>query len=155
MFDHVVVEQIVIEVALSHPPDQVIQFLLRIIRKPGRRKRPIVPVPSGDESLKPERLSRNCGVHGAAAFGIGLEGIPASSPFYLIPLTSTREIILVGIDREQHPEVALGIHLKDEEVAIVLGSHLNRGVVAREELSVVVEPDLDWGIVVRGSRRLS
>jgi hypothetical protein len=31
MLNHVVVEQVVIEVALSHPPDQIIQLLLRIL----------------------------------------------------------------------------------------------------------------------------
>jgi len=103
MFDHVVIEQVVVEVALSHPPDQVIQLLLRIVCKPGRRKCPIVPVASRDESLKPEGLPRNRGVHGATAFGIGLEGLSASPPFYLIPLTPAREVVLVGIDGEQHP----------------------------------------------------
>jgi len=33
MFNHVVVEQVVIKVAWSHPPDQVIQLLLRIFRE--------------------------------------------------------------------------------------------------------------------------
>jgi hypothetical protein len=155
VFDYIVVQEVVIEVALSHPPDQVIQLLLRIFREPRGRKRSIVPVVAGDESLKPEWLPCNGGVHSATAFGVRLEGSPATPPFYLISLSTTSEIVLVGVDREQHAEVAVGIHLKDQQVAVLLCSHLNRGVIAREKTSVVTEPELDWGIVVRCSGRLS
>jgi hypothetical protein len=102
MFNHVVVEQVVIEVALSHPPDQVIQLLLRILCKSGGGQRSIVPVISSDEPLEPEWLPRHGCVYGASAFGVGLESIPATSPFYLISLTSPGEIVFVRVDREQH-----------------------------------------------------
>jgi hypothetical protein len=102
MFNHVVVEQVVIEVALSHPPDQIIQLLLRILGEPGGGQRSIVPVVSSDEPLEPEWLPCHGGVYGAPAFGVGLKSVPATSPFYLIPLSSTGEIVFVGVDREQH-----------------------------------------------------
>src|SRR3982750_4011179 len=102
MFNHVIVEQVVVEVALSHPADQIIQLLLRILGEPGGGQRSIVPVVSSDEPLKPERLPCHGYVYAAPALGVGLESIPATSPFYLIPLTSTGEIVFVGVHREQH-----------------------------------------------------
>jgi hypothetical protein len=105
-----------------------------------------------DESLKPERLPRDSSVDSASALGVGFECVAATAALHFILFASPDKVVLVGIKREQHPEIAVGIHMNNEEVPIFLRADLNLAALARKEASVVIDPELDGRVSVLGSR---
>src|SRR5215210_2289717 len=66
VLDHVIVHQIVVEVALRHPPNQLIQLRLRIGRKSRGCQCTVVPVVTGRKPFETEGLPRNRGVYGSS-----------------------------------------------------------------------------------------
>jgi hypothetical protein len=49
--------------------------------------------------------------------------------------------------------VALRVGLEDDEIAVVLGAHVDPGAVAPEEAPIVADPDSDrWIVARRGDR---
>jgi hypothetical protein len=110
-------------------------------------------VVSGDKPLKPERLPRDSGVDCASAPGVSLERLAATAALNFVLLPSPDKVVLVGVQREKHPEIAIGIDMNNEEVAILFRADLNLAALGRKEASVVVDPELDRGIIVLGNRR--
>jgi hypothetical protein len=131
---------------------QLVELRLGIFAKPGGGEGTVVPVIPEDETVEPERIARDRSVDRAPARSLGLESLTPTAAANLVLLTAADEIVLVGIERKQNPETALRIHMKDQEIAIVLGPNLNLGAVAGEEAAIVADPKPDRRVVVSGSR---
>jgi hypothetical protein len=133
---------------------QLVDLRLRVLPETSRCERPIVPVISEDESVKTERIAGNGSIDGAATSGVRLKSFTSTTAAHFILLSAADEIVFVGIEREQDPEVPLWVHMKHDQIAIVLGSHLNLGAVAGEEAAVIADPKTDRRIVLGGGRRI-
>ena len=83
------------------------------------------------ELVEAEGSARDGGVDGAmAGAGSHVERIAPATGLHLVFLTAAEEAVVGRIDREQNLEMALGVGLENDEVAVVLGPHVNRGAIA-------------------------
>ncbi len=103
-------------------------------------------------AVEPERRTGHRGVHHAAPGAVGLEGLAVAPVADLIPLPAPDEVVVARIEREEHPEVAVRIGVEDDEVAVILGTDVNLGPVARQEAAIAADPELNGGIVVLPGR---
>jgi hypothetical protein len=84
------------------------------------------------------------GKHGADAVRLAyVEGSKSSPVDELIFLASFHEGLVERLEREQHPELACGIYMEDQEKAVVLRLYFYLGVVPGVVVAVLVEPNLD------------
>jgi hypothetical protein len=148
-----IAEQVVIEIPLRHAPYELVQLLLGFIGQPGGGQHSVVPVVSHDKLIKAESSTRNGSVDCSPALRVVyLEGFPVSSSTDLVLLSAANEIVLIGIEGKQHPEVPLRINVKDEQVAVILGADLHLGTVARQEAAIIVNPEANRWVVMWRSR---
>jgi len=99
------------------------------------------------KAVESERLVGDGCIDGTSPLGIGLERLTIPSPAHFVLLAGTHEVVLVWIQRDQHPEITLRIHLQHEQVAIVLGAHLHLGSFTLQKTLIVADPDLDWWVL--------
>ena len=106
------------------------------------------------EFVEAERRAGNGGVDCAAARPVAdVEGVATAAALDLVLLAAADEVVVGGVDREQDAQVPFGIGVEHDQVAVVLGPHVDLGAVPSEETPVVVDPDLDRRIVrARGGR---
>jgi hypothetical protein len=152
----IIAQDVIVEVSLCQAPNQLVELRLRITGETGRRERAVVPVIAHYEGLELERLARDGGVHRSATLSVDLEG-PAVTPTpHLVLLAAAHEIVLVGIEREQHPEIAIRVDMQNQEVSVVFGAYFDLGFLSREEATIVADPELNGRVVLnrkRGGRR--
>ena len=56
-------------------------------------------------------------------------------------VVATHEVVVAGVEREQHPHAPVGVGPEHHEIAVLLGARVHLGAVA-PGIIVVVEPDL-------------
>jgi len=84
------------------------------------------------------------GKHGADAVRLPyVEGSKSSPVDEFIFLAAFHEGLVERLEREQHPELACGIHMEDQEKTVVLRFYFYLGVVPGVVVAVLVEPNLD------------
>jgi hypothetical protein len=103
----------------GHHMNDVEEAGLRIVAHAIRRNRAVVPVVAADETLTIERVRRPCGQHRAVALGpYDRKSAVVSASQDLERLAAPDEIILNGIEREQHADAAVEIRVQDHHVAV-------------------------------------
>jgi ribosomal protein L15E len=105
--------------ATGHHMNDVEESGLRIVAHAIRRNHAVVPVVAADKTLTIERVRRPCGQHRAVALGpYDRKSAVVSAPQDLERLAAADEIILNGIEREQHADAAVEIRVQDHHVAV-------------------------------------
>jgi hypothetical protein len=68
-----------------------------------------------DKAIEPEGVTRNRSIDSSSALRVVyFEGLPVSAPTNFVLFASPHEIVPIGIEREQHPEVPLWVDVKHE-----------------------------------------
>src|SRR5262249_51581578 len=125
---------------------------LGLTRQRGGGESVVVPVVAEPVAVEPEPIAGYGGVdHSPSRGGVDVEDLAATPALYLVPLAAAHEVVVIGIQRGQYPELPVGVSVENEEIAVVLGQHLDLGMVAPEEPAVVVDPEPDRGLVARGT----
>jgi hypothetical protein len=105
--------------ATGHHMNDVEEAGLRIVAHTIRRNHAVVPVVAADETLTKERVRRPCGQHRTVALRLyDRKRAVVSAPQNLERLAAADEIILNGIEREQHAHAAVEIRVHDHHVAV-------------------------------------
>jgi hypothetical protein len=105
-----------------------------------------------DEPVKPEWISRDGRIHDSAPGCVHFERLAPTAIAHLVLLVTAHEVVFVGVHRKKDPESPFGIDMQDDEISVILGSHLDLGSITRKEPAIIADPDLDRG-VVPGYRR--
>jgi hypothetical protein len=115
-----VLRRVVFEgLATGHHMSDVEEAGLRIVAHAIRRNHSVVPVVAADETLTIERVRRPCGQHRAVPLGPhDRKSAIVSASQDLERLAAADEIILNGIEREQHADAAVEIRVEDHHVAV-------------------------------------
>jgi len=133
--------------------DQIIELGLRVLLEASRSQSAIVPVVGNGESIKAERVVRHRGINDSAACCIHIKSVPSSAPVNFVPLVAPNKVVFVRVHGENHPQPPLGVYLKDDEIAVVFGSHLNRGAITGQEAAIIADPKLDRRVTLGWNRR--
>ena len=103
------------------------------------------------ELVEAERIVGHGGVHRAPALAVvRRERLVAAAAADLVLPAAAHEVVVLRIDREQHAQMAVGIGVEHQQVAILARPDLHLGLFAGEEPPVVADPDLDGRIVAAG-----
>src|ERR671920_1553 len=70
------------------------------------------------------------------------EGLAAATSPDFELLVAGHPLVVIGIEGEQHPDVAPGIGTKDYEISVLGGSNVDLGPVTVGEFAVLIVPDL-------------
>jgi hypothetical protein len=112
------------------------------------------------ELIDVEGKIRVGGEHRTDAAGVLNVKRPAPTPVdEFIPPASFHEGLIERLEREQHPQPSLGIHMEDQEKSVVLGLDVHLGVVPGGVVPALVQTNPDslilaldsWGIMGKGA----
>jgi hypothetical protein len=143
VLNDLIVHDVIIEVTLCQPPNQIVQLGLWVRRQPRRRERLVVPVVSNYKAVEVKWLARHCSVDYSLSFDAGLKRLAASAAFDFILLTAPRKIVLVGIQGKKNAQVPFGVDLENQQVTVVLDLDLNLGTFTGKEPLIVADPQLN------------
>jgi hypothetical protein len=116
-----------------------------------RLQQPVVPVVVPHELAELEWVAGERRVHRAQpAVHEHAEGLAvAAAPDLEVTLTA-HEVVVVGIQREQHAEAAVRLGVDYYEVTVRFGVGVHPHTVALPEVALFAQPDLDGRLLLRG-----
>ena len=142
---------VVVEVAVGHHAlHQVDQRGFLVVARQTRVEYAIVPVVAAHELVELERRDRAGGEHHARPLAlVDGERFAVAPAAHLELVAAAHEVVAGRIEREQHPNPTLGVGPQHDEIAVVGQLHVHLGLVAALEITVLIEPDFDRGVVTR------
>src|SRR5438445_357658 len=144
-----VTHDIVVEVSVrQHALHDVEQHLLLVVVRFPCAQHPIVPVVPAYERVELEGLHGARGEHHACALAVvHVERLAVAPPAHLDLAAAAHERVVAGIEREQHPDPAVGVGAQHHEIAVLGHLHIHACPVALHEVVVLIEPDFHGGVV--------
>jgi hypothetical protein len=147
------VHQVVLEADLTRHRTGERQQLglgIEILGQPPLVENAVVPVVAPDELSELVGVPREGREDGAqAARLIDPERFPVATAAQLVILSAAQEAVVKRIEREQHPDPAVGLGMQHEEVAIGFGTRVHAHPVALVHVPLLVEPHLHHRILRR------
>jgi hypothetical protein len=146
---NVVARQVVIEVALGRDLGcEVGHGDVRITLDPAIGDDPVIPVIPHHEMVVGERIGRRDGEDVADA-GVIIDGESRAivAPNQLQVLVAAGEVVVPGVDREEHPDPSVGVDPDHRHVGVAVGPDVHLGIFPPLVGLGAVQPDGDRGRV--------
>jgi hypothetical protein len=113
-----------------------------------------VPVVVAHELTELERVAGESRVDGAQArVVVDAERLTIAAAADFEVALAAHEVVLVGIQREQHADAAVGLRVEDQEVTVRLGAGVDLHPVAALQVARLVDPDSDGRLALHGLDR--
>jgi hypothetical protein len=106
-----------------------------------------VPVVVAHEPVVAERVGgENCHDRTRTVGSVHKERVAVRAPANLDAPAAADEVVIRGIEWEQHAHPAIRVGVQHDEVAVLSRLDVNAGAVAAGEL-LVIEIDANWGVI--------
>src|SRR5437773_1463347 len=150
-----IVHRVVIEVPVGHHALHDVEQRLLLVVPVARAEHAVVPVIAAHELLELERRRRPGREHDARAIAVvDVERLAVAAAPYLERLAAAHEIVVAGIEREQHPHAPLSVAAEHDDIPIFVRADLHARLVAALEIVVLVERNFDgWVVTAQRVRR--
>src|SRR5438876_506885 len=151
-----VVRHVVVEVAVGrHALRDVEQRLLLVVPGLARRQHTVVPVIAAHELVELERRRGTGREHQPRAVRVvDVEGLAVTAAAQLDGAAAAHEVVVRGIEREQHPHATPSVAPQHYDVAVLGRADLYARPVAALEVVVLIERNLDrWVVTAYRLRR--
>ncbi len=153
VLEHVVAQDVVIEIAAGNSLDELVEIGFRLVGDVHVIQRRVVPVVAGNVAFDLERIVGYRRVDRSVAGAlVDRERFAVAAAGNLVLLAAADQRVIGRIEREQNPQPPVRIHVQYEEVPVLAGLDLDFDAVAPLIPSVIIQPDADGGVVLRSHR---